>query len=137
MNEPELNRWVLLRDTLVFQVKLTLDAFRDVILSPISMLCVLIDLLNTKTVKKSLFYRLMGFGHRSDRWLNVFGAQGGEENLSEESVDQIFEKLEDIIKDQHNKGGLTASAKTTIDRYLDKISGMNNTSSPETCDDIS
>ena len=78
-------------------------------------------------MEKSLFYRLMVIGHKSDDWINLFGTRSHEGQMPEENVDQLFSKLEVIIKDQHNKGGMTASAKSAIDRYLDKINSMTET----------
>ncbi len=130
MNEPELDRWTLFRDGLVFQVKLALDALRDFVLSLVSVACLVFDLLRGQTMEKSLFYRLMVIGHKSDSWINLFGTRSHEGQMSEENVDQLFAKLEVIIKDQHNKGGMTASAKAAIDRYLDKINSMSDTETP-------
>lgn len=38
------------------------------------------------------------------------------------NIDIVFDKIEDLLKEQLAKGGLTASAKITIDRYLDSLS---------------
>ena len=40
---------------------------------------------------------------------------------SDPNVDQLFDKIETLLKEQHNKGGVTATAKASIDRYLDKM----------------
>ena len=42
------------------------------------------------------------------------------------NVDQLFSKVESLLKDQHEKGGLTATAKSNIDRYLNKIADNKN-----------
>ena len=73
MQEPDLPRWTLIRDMLIFQIKLAIDAIRDLFLSPVSIICGLVDILLGKTLSKSYFYKLMGFGHQSDAWLNLFG----------------------------------------------------------------
>ena len=148
MTEPNNDRWVLIRDMLIFQVKLGLDAIRDLLLSPVALVCVLIDLFKGHNKAQSSFHKLMAFGHKTDVWLNLFGTHETEHNIdnkaveqqknpsqekdpkqnqdqskdqSKASVDTLFSQVEAMLKEQHGKGGLTASAKGTIDRYLDKI----------------
>jgi len=135
MNEPNISRWTLIRDMFVFQVKLAMDAVRDLLLSPVSIICGLVDIFKGNSLSNSYFHRLMTLGQQSDGWLNLFGKHSydsskGDENLSDmdntpakvdANVDQLFSQVESLLKEQHGKGGLTASAKTTIDRYLNKI----------------
>ncbi|MEW6981316.1 hypothetical protein AAD001_01545 [Colwelliaceae bacterium 6471] len=136
---PKLERWALIRDAFVFQVKLGLDALRDLLLSPFSVLSVIVDIVRNPTVQDSYFYRLMKLGHKSDHWINLFGTRKPSETSSnqieqcldeqdltvnqseDDNVDQLFIRVEALLKEQHSKGTLTASAKSTIDRYLNKI----------------
>jgi hypothetical protein len=131
MHEPEITRWALIRDLFVFQLKLAMDAIRDLLLSPVSIFCGLIDILSGHSHSQSYFHKLMAFGHQTDSWLNLFGSYDKDtENVNvkrsqntktDVNVDQLFSQVETLLKEQHNKGGLTASAKNTIDRYLNKI----------------
>jgi len=131
MQEPDIPRWNLIRDMLVFQAKLALDAIRDLLLSPVSIICGLADIFLGNSLSKSYFYKLMGLGHQTDSWLNLFGdqnkvvsnsdASNRHKNIVDLNVDQLFSHVESLLKEQHNKGGLTASTKETIDRYLNKI----------------
>jgi len=131
MQEPDISRWTLMRDLFTFQVKLALDAIRDLFLSPVSIICGLVDILLGNSMSKSYFYKLMDFGHLTDSWLNLFGnhskqaessrALSQKEVKSEMNIDQLFSHVESLLKEQHGKGGLTASTKATIDRYLNKI----------------
>jgi hypothetical protein len=132
--------WPLIRDTIIFQLKLGIDALRDLLLSPVSIVCAVIDLFKRHEPEQSYFYKLMRMGHKSDLWLNLFSPEGVTKlkeqplanaeqkndqsiktHLSEQNVDQIFEKIENLLKEQHKQGGVTASAKSTIDRYLNKM----------------
>lgn len=135
MHEPDISRWTLIRDMFVFQVKLAMDAVRDLLLSPVSIICGLVDIFKGNSLSNSYFHRLMTLGQQSDGWLNLFGKHTYDSSKAEEnsndigspkakaevSVDQLFSQVESLLKEQHGKGGLTASAKTTIDRYLNKI----------------
>lgn len=141
MEKPELNRWILLRDIFIFQIKLAIDAVRDLLLSPVSVICALIDLFKGNQYQQSYFYKVMRLGRKTDHWLNLFGADDkvtqlkkgliDQENVTDSNVnnqqeqvrniDHLFAQVESLLKEQHGKGGLTASAKSSVDRYLDKI----------------
>jgi hypothetical protein len=132
MQEPDIARWALIRDMLIFQIKLAMDAIRDLFLSPVSIICGLADIFIGNSHSKSYFYKLMDFGHQTDLWLNLFGKNkdkdvrdssdvDSQKSKADRNIDQLFSQVESLLKDQHGKGGLTASAKTKIDSYLNKI----------------
>lgn len=135
MHEPNISRWALIRDMLIFQIKLAMDAIRDLLLSPVSIICGLVDIFKGYSLSQSYFHKLMDLGQKSDSWLNLFGKHNLDPNKDAENsniigekqakpevnVDHLFLQVESLLKEQHGKGGLTASAKTTIDRYLNKI----------------
>jgi hypothetical protein len=60
------------RHLIVFQIKLFVDAFRDLIFSPISLFAFAADALMRPPVKDSLSYKLMVSGRQSDRMINLF-----------------------------------------------------------------
>lgn len=70
-NRP--SKGVILRDLLLFQMKLWLDGLKDVVLSPISIIAVLLDMLRGSD-RSSLFYRVLQLGEGFDQWLNLYGA---------------------------------------------------------------
>lgn len=127
MNSSDFNRWPRLKYAIIFQVKLGMDALRDLILSPISIFCAVIDFLLGNNQKEGYFQKLMYLGRKTDAWINLFGEydkQKSKLNVSENqevNVDQVFKQVESLLKEQHKKGGLTASAKLSIDQYLNKI----------------
>jgi hypothetical protein len=119
------DRWEFLRDVLVFQVKLLLDAVRDLVLSPVSIVAGIIDLISGDEPPGRYFYRLVEFGGQTDTWINLFGIPGRpEEPGGDESVtiDSLVAQVERIMVDQYQRGGVTASAKQAIDRSLNAIS---------------
>ena len=63
----------VVRDTLVFQVKLLGDGMRDVFLSPVSIMAAVAGLLFSPSKPDYYLRKLMAFGHKTDRWLNLFG----------------------------------------------------------------
>ena len=113
MHEPEISRWTLIRDMLVFQVKLAMDAIRDLFLSPVSIICGLIDIFKGHSLSQSYFHKLMIFGRQTDFWLNLFGNHNdgvGDLTITEDqidksnvNIDQLFSQVESLLKEQHGK----------------------------------
>jgi peptidoglycan hydrolase CwlO-like protein len=136
MQEPEISRWPLIRSMLIFQIKLAMDAIRDLLLSPVAIICGIVDIFKGHNFSQSYFKKLMELGHQSDLWLNLFGyqdkndeqanVQSNEDTQTTMNVDFLFTQVESLLKEQHSKGGLTASAKTKIDNYLNKIAENKN-----------
>lgn len=122
------SRWHLIRDLAVFQLKLGLDALRDLVLSPISLIAGIVDLVFGGGQGGKHFYSVLVAGRRTEAWINLFGeldrtaprgeAPGGVERAS---VDSIVERMERLLVEQYERGGVTASAKTAIDRGLDAL----------------
>jgi hypothetical protein len=141
-------RWRLIRSNLIFQLKLTVDALRDVLLSPVAIICTLLDLVRGNSEQQGYFQRLMELGHKSDHWLSLFGEQtsiesadnnarkkdlekntfdnndGDIKGYQQDSINLLFHKIESLLKEQHEKGGLTAGAKQKIDLYLNKLTSQ-------------
>ena len=128
-------RWELFRDMAVFQVKLLLDGVRDVLLSPISLLATLVGLLTETERPGRYFYDLLRYGRQTDRWIDLFGAQqpGGppgdrpgeprDPALSRGGVDDFVSLIEDTLVREVERGGMTATAKESVDKLLDRIQG--------------
>ena len=124
------DRWTLIRDLLVFQLKLVLDGTRDVLLSPISLIAGLADLVVGGDRASRYFYDVLHLGRRSERWIDLFGAAARVEPpdipispAEEARVDALLQKAERVLADQVEGGGVTAQAKDAIDRALDTLHG--------------
>ena len=83
-----------LRHLLVFQVKLAADAFRDLLMSPLSVLVFLVDVIRKPTLEESLYLRLMLLGRNSDRMINLFDEH---RDAGHFTVDQAVEELEALV----------------------------------------
>jgi hypothetical protein len=70
LNTPESR--VLLRDLVIFQVKLALDGIKDVVLSPLSIVATLLDLVLGPPASGPRLYRVLRIGERFDLWLNLY-----------------------------------------------------------------
>lgn len=134
--EPALERWQLVWDVVIFQGKLLLDGGRDLLLSPLSIIIALYALISGSQTPGRQFYDLMHLGHRTDKWINLFGAAKrippsefsekflnsfGDENAEDRNVDNLVSQMEELVKRRYEKGGITATAKTNIDKAFDKL----------------
>ena len=121
------DRWTLLRDIGVLQVKLVIDGLRDLVLVPSSLVAGLISLFSNPGGKPGdQFYQLLGAGKQSEHWINLFGALKNAPAEVEHStpfanadMDDLVGRIERFMIDEHKRGGLTAQAKERLDRALD------------------
>ena len=128
-NDSSAERWVLIRDIGVLQVKLIVDSLRDIILVPASLIAGLISLFSTVDGKPGLqFYRLLAWGKESEVWINLFGAvKNSPEKLQQSSsfgdrdIDDIVGRLESFVVDEAKRGGVTSQAKDRLEKILDAM----------------
>ncbi len=122
------DRWTLIRDVAVFQVKLLFDGFRDLLLLPISLIAGFASLIKGGRKPSSDFYDLLRVGRRSERWINLFGAAShlhgppsDEDRFPVEDVDEMVSRVESYVVDEYRRGGVTAQAKERLDKALDLV----------------
>ena len=123
------DRWTLLRDIAVLQVKLVVDGLRDLILVPASLVAGIVSLVSSADGRPGdQFYQLLGMGKQSERWINLFGALRNAppdlqhfQELPEAGIDDLVGRLETFVVDEHRKGGITAQAKARLDKVIDAI----------------
>ncbi|MFQ6003885.1 MAG: hypothetical protein ACE5OQ_00135 [Woeseia sp.] len=126
--EDRADRWTLIRDVAVLQVKLLFDGLRDVLLVPVSLVAGLVSLVKGGAVPSAEFYDLMKLGRRSERWINLFGAASRyhgppteEDRFAVEDIDEMVSRVESFLVDEYRKGGVTAQAKGRLDYALDLL----------------
>ena len=123
------DRWMLIRDVAVLQVKLIVDGLRDLILVPTSLIAGVASLLGGDGQHPGpQFYRLLGFGKQSEHWINLFGAyrhspEGDEreQGFSDAKFDDIVGRVESFVVDEYRHGRVTAQAKERIDKAMNAI----------------
>jgi hypothetical protein len=101
---------VLLRDLVIFQIKLFLDGLKDVALAPLSIGAAIIDLVLPGPDRGHRFYAVMAVGERFDRWLNLFGAaenasaaKDGLFGHSSVDADSLLGQLEGMVGGQADR----------------------------------
>ncbi len=82
---------VMLRDLVIFQVKLFLDGVKDLVLMPVALGAFLLDILPRSSARTGQnFYAVMRAGERFDLWLNLYDAtkrvDAGRDGLFGESL---------------------------------------------------
>lgn len=60
------------RCLLLFQLRLAADAVRDIVMSPVSIVMFLLDLVLRPPEGESHYQQMMQFGRKTDRWINLF-----------------------------------------------------------------
>jgi len=80
-------RGVLIRDFMIYGLKLVLDGFKDLFLLWASVFAVVLDLFRGGK-KKRFFYTVMKLGERVDLWLNLHGTMSKED--ADEGADGLF-----------------------------------------------
>ncbi len=117
-----------IRDILVFQLKLFVDGFRDLLLSPISLIVGLLGVLADRQRPARAFHDVLEWGKRSERWINLFGALPRRRQLSASMAASRFKDMDDIVNDlerriieEHEQGHLSNKAKDTVDRSLSAL----------------
>lgn len=112
----------LLRDVVVFQLKLVMDGFRDVLLSPLSIVAAIVDVVSGRKESGRYFYRILEMGRKSEVWINLFGAaKNRQEELNLKSTDDYIEEIENMISIEYEKGGLLKESKDRLDKLLARI----------------
>jgi len=122
------NRWSFGRDIIVFQFKLLADGFRDMLLIPASLAAGLVGLLFYRDNPEQPFHTILGLGKQSEHWINLFGSLPRKQQLQASmsvtragNLDQVVGKLETMLREQYEKGGITAGAKNSIDKSIDAL----------------
>lgn len=131
------DRWTLIRDIAVLQVKLIVDGFRDLVLVPASLIAGIWSLARgDKDHPGPQFYQLIGLGKQSELWINLFKAYENappevrkEHSFGVANMDELVDKFESFVVDEYQRGGVTKQAKERIDQALNAI--QRSTSRPD------
>jgi hypothetical protein len=123
------DRWTLIRDLAVLQVKLIVDGFRDVVLVPASLIAGIASIVTgTKDRPGPQFYQLIGVGKQSEGWINLFKSYEHapaevkqEYSFGVADMDELVDRFESFVVDEYQRGGVTKQAKERIDQALNAI----------------
>ena len=131
--------WVLIRDIAVLQVKLIVDGLRDLVLVPTSLVFGIVSVAKMRNGKPgSEFYKLVSIGRQSEQWINLFGAiENAPPDIVETTpfgngdIDELVLRVERFVVDEYKRGGVTAQAKSRIDKALAALQRSRKMDDPE------
>lgn len=115
--EPS-TRGTLIRNAIVFQLKLMADGFRDLVLLPVSLIATVVGLLRGGDEPERELEQVIDIGRQTEQWINLFGNHDQEDTDSLASIDAIFTKAETALKDQYKVHGTSKSSQAEIDEAL-------------------
>ena len=119
--EEQSSRIQVMRDMIVLQVKLLVDGARDAILIPVSFLAALLGVIRGGNEPDREFKRVLKWGRRSERWINLFGHQPpfGRSHPAG-SLDEMLDRVEEVVVDQYQKGKNPEEARAAINAAMDE-----------------
>jgi len=125
MNDSDTSkRSALIRNTVVFQLKLMADGFRDLVLLPVSLVATVIGLLRGGEEPEREFLQVIEIGRDSEQWINLFGHHDLPDNATAiASIDTLFTKVEETLKQQYKAAGTSKSAQAQIYEALQTVHG--------------
>ena len=103
MSEPQTSkRGKLVRNAIVFQLKLMADGLRDLVLLPVSVIAAIIGFLRGGDDPERELNQVIDLGRETEEWINLFGNhEAREDTHSMASIDALFTKVEDVLKKQY------------------------------------
>lgn len=112
----------LARRAVVLQLKLVADGLRDAALIPVSLVAAAIGLIRGGDNADEEFNAVLKLGRRSERWINLFGHHRPLARTHPAgSLDAVFDKVEDVVREQYRKGTASQEAKTAITEALEDL----------------
>jgi hypothetical protein len=91
----------LLRDVLVFQFKLMVDALRDLVMSPVAMAAALLDVLLSPRQSPRLFLATLRFGRRTEAWIDLWSSRFERDGPDAQRIDALLQTIEQTVRDPH------------------------------------
>jgi hypothetical protein len=98
-SEQKRSASALIKSVAILQLKLLLDAARDLALAPTAIAAALLDLLLIKHQAPRFFRNVLRIGEHSDRWIDVWSGGRDADEPHRENVDALISRVEEIVRD--------------------------------------
>ena len=116
----------MLRDALIFQIKLVIDGIRDFILIPVSLIATVMSLLKPGAKAGSEFYDVVAFGRDTEHKINLFGAADRIEvpadKFDSPDLDTLVDQVESYMRREYEGGRFTA-ARERLEKFMATLDG--------------
>lgn len=96
---PRNNAGQLLTDLLRFQVKLLVEAARDLVLVPLVFVAALLDLVLSRKQPPRFFYALLQWSERSERLIDLWSVLYERLGPGPVKIDRVVDELEAAVRD--------------------------------------
>lgn len=107
---------------ILFQFKLAADGFRDLLLSPLSIVAGLLGILFSRDDPHYYFDKLLKTGRSSDRWINLFDTETTHDfNQARDTLDDLAQRFEDLVRKDYEADGLTAKTAQKFEDILNNV----------------
>ncbi len=91
-------RWRLLRDVVVFQIKLAMEAVLDITLIPVSLAAAGLDLVLGNWRRPRWFHAVLRFGERCEHRIDLWGVATPGIDAPQSEVDAVLRNIETLIR---------------------------------------
>lgn len=88
-----------MRTVALLQVKLLLNAARDLVLIPLALAAALADLALLRSDQPRFLRAVLRLGEMSDRWIDVWSGGRDAHEDPRENVDTLLARVEDVVRD--------------------------------------
>jgi hypothetical protein len=116
--EPTRSAGALIRAVATLQLKLLLDALRDIALSPLALGAAVLDLMLLKWRSPQLFRAVLRLGEHSDRWIDLWAAARDAHAPRHENVDVLLARVEEVVRDPQTGARRARVLKRWAERQL-------------------
>ncbi len=89
----------LLREVLRFQLKLVLEALRDIVLSPVALAAAMLDFAMMSRQPPRYFRAMRALGRRTDDWIDLWAVADDVPGNKPENVDALLARVEEVVRD--------------------------------------
>jgi len=96
--KPDRRGFVLARDVIGFQLKLVIDALRDVVTSPLALAAAGLDLLLLRWHPPRFFRAVLRLGRRSEDWIDLWSS-AYDQHAQPENVDAVLDSVQALLRD--------------------------------------
>jgi len=113
--------------------QLAVDGLRDLVMMPIALGVAILDLLGVGPRAGRQFYILLNIGQKTEHWINLFGAADHAEAVSSTprpGIDALVDRMERLVVQEYERGGITTSAKDAVDKALDSLTKQSGPQDP-------
>ena len=92
------SRGRLLRDVVVFQTKLGMEALLDITLIPVSLAAAGMDFVLGNWRRPRWFHAVLRFGERCENWIDLWGVAGDGPDAKGSEVDLLMRNIERLVR---------------------------------------